>query len=80
MLRAELLTLYRSHADEDDSGFYSIHAVRDLFGHIDAQAERIKALEAAVTAAWQATQSLDMSYAGIALAVETALSPVLPEG
>ena len=47
MLSPELLTLYRSHADEDDSGFYSIHAVRDLFDHIDAQAERIAAMIAA---------------------------------
>lgn len=64
MLRPELLTLYRSHADEDDSGFYSIHAVRDLFDHIDAQAERVAALEAAGDAISNALGEAMTGYSG----------------
>jgi uncharacterized coiled-coil protein SlyX len=45
LMSPDLLALYRGEADEDDSGFYSIHAVRDLFDHIDAQEDRIAALE-----------------------------------
>jgi hypothetical protein len=50
MLTPDMLLLYRTHADEDDSGFYSIHAVRGLFDHIDAQEARYAALEAAARA------------------------------
>jgi hypothetical protein len=51
--------------------------VAQLLAQNAAQAERIAALEAAVKAAWDATQSVEMAYEDIALAVETTLGAVM---